>query len=139
MKAQPGRTYALIVEGRVRQVFTADQMLEWHDGLQVVEITDLNPQPTAGAYYRDGMFYPDPGPAPSEYHYLAADYTWQPLDAATVDQMKTSRATSEFEAKIFKAKCLSDLAFRLGKPPGQLTAAEIAAERDRLVAIYKNI
>lgn len=39
--------------------------------------------------------------------------------------------------KRFRAKCISDLAFRLGKPPGQLTAAEIAAERDRIAAIYK--
>lgn len=39
--------------------------------------------------------------------------------------------------RLFRAKCISDLAFRLGKGPGQLTQAEIAAERDRLAAIYK--
>jgi hypothetical protein len=39
--------------------------------------------------------------------------------------------------KLFRAKCISDLAFRLGKAPGQLSAAELAAERDRIAAIYK--
>lgn len=34
--------------------------------------------------------------------------------------------------RVFKAKCLSDLAFRLGKPPGALTLAEIQAERNRI-------
>lgn len=139
MQAIDGRTYALIQEGRVHQVFTRAQLAEWHDALQVIDVTALNPPPAVGAYYVNGVFYPDPGPAPSEYHTLGADVTWQPLDAATMDAMKTNRATTEFEAKFFKAKCISDLAFRLGKPPGQLTAAEIAAERDRLIAIYKQL
>lgn len=41
------------------------------------------------------------------------------------------------EDKLFRAKCVSDLAFRLGKAPGQLTGAELTAERDRLAAIYR--
>lgn len=39
--------------------------------------------------------------------------------------------------RLFKAKAISDLAFRLGKAPGALTPAEIAAERTRIVNIYK--
>lgn len=39
--------------------------------------------------------------------------------------------------KVFRAKCISDLAFRLGKAPGALTAPELAAERDRIAAIFK--
>lgn len=39
--------------------------------------------------------------------------------------------------KLFRAKCLSDLAHRLGKLPGQLTIADIQTERDRIAAIYK--
>ena len=41
---------------------------------------------------------------------------------------------SDFQnwTKIFRAKCLSDLAFRLGKAPGALTLADINAERTRI-------
>lgn len=38
--------------------------------------------------------------------------------------------------KLVRAKAISDLAFRLGKAPGALTAAEIAAERTRISNIY---
>ena len=39
--------------------------------------------------------------------------------------------------KLFRAKCISDLAFRLGKLPGLLTGAELIAERNRIAAIYR--
>lgn len=39
--------------------------------------------------------------------------------------------------KLIKAKFISDLAFRLGKAPGALTAGELTTERNRLAAIYK--
>lgn len=45
-----------------------------------------------------------------------------PLDQADFDNAM----------RIIKAKCVSDLAFRLGKAPGALTAAEIQAERTRI-------
>ena len=49
-----------------------------------------------------------------------------------------ARCRSMFdEDKLFRAKCISDLAFRLGKAPGALTGAELSAERDRIAAIYK--
>ena len=37
--------------------------------------------------------------------------------------------------KLFRAKCVSDLALRLGKAPGALTSAEIQAERARIKSI----
>lgn len=43
------------------------------------------------------------------------------------------------ERRLAKAKMISDLAFRLGKPPAQLTAQELLAERNRIAAIYKNL
>mgnify|MGYP001573017171 CR=1 FL=1 len=39
--------------------------------------------------------------------------------------------------RVLKAKALSDEAYRLGKPPGQLTAQELAAMRQRIANIYK--
>lgn len=39
--------------------------------------------------------------------------------------------------KAFKAKVISDLAFRLGVAPGALTGAQLNAERNRIAAIYK--
>lgn len=39
--------------------------------------------------------------------------------------------------KLIKAKVISDEAYRLGKAPGQLTAAELLAIRNRIAAIYK--
>ena len=46
------------------------------------------------------------------------------------------RTGEEKDDRLFAAKCISDLAFRLGKPPGQLTVTEIKNERDRILAIY---
>jgi hypothetical protein len=51
--------------------------------------------------------------------------------------LDASSAGSFDSMKLIKAKTISDLAFRLGKAPGALTAAEIQAERDRIAAIYK--
>lgn len=41
--------------------------------------------------------------------------------------------------RLLKAKFISDLAWRLGKAPGSLTAQELLAERNRIAAIYKNL
>lgn len=38
--------------------------------------------------------------------------------------------------KLIRAKAISDLAFRLGVAPGALTGAQLAAERNRIAAIY---
>lgn len=39
--------------------------------------------------------------------------------------------------KVLQAKCISDLAWRLGVAPGALTAQQIGNERVRIAAIYK--
>lgn len=41
MKAEIGRLYALIQNGVVCQIFTSAEMPEWHDGLDVRDVTDL--------------------------------------------------------------------------------------------------
>lgn len=57
-----------------------------------------------------------------------------PLTAAELETQCQQRFDAD---KLFRAKCLSDLAFRLGKAPGQLTATDIENERARLAAIYR--
>lgn len=41
MKAQRGKVYALVQGGRAHQIFTIDELPEWHDGLLVLEVTNL--------------------------------------------------------------------------------------------------
>jgi hypothetical protein len=77
-----------------------------------------------------------PGGIPSQ----ADQDTWTAEYEAYLasDAPRIKEAQDGFEAmKLFKAKAISDLAFRLGKSPGALTAEDIRAERDRIVAIYK--
>jgi hypothetical protein len=58
--------------------------------------------------------------------------------AATLDAMKDAEASAIYDPhKALKAVAISNLAARLGKNPGALTPAEIAAERTRVLAIMK--
>lgn len=63
MRAQPEHLYALIQEGAIHQLFTAAELPEWHDGLLVVDITNVDPRPQAGWRYQDGAFT-DPATLP---------------------------------------------------------------------------
>ena len=65
MKALNGHTYAVIVNGRVRQLFTADDLPEWADSsedhthpftLTTVDVTGLDPMPAVDWVYADGAF-----------------------------------------------------------------------------------
>ena len=57
---------------------------------------------------------------------------------ATQDAAKSTEAGQAFDTlKVVQAVALSNLAARLGKAPGALTAADISAERTRIIAIYK--
>lgn len=48
--------------------------------------------------------------------------------------------SSSFEAgKLLKAVVISTEAYRLGKAPGTLTTADLAAAKARIVAIYKGL
>lgn len=82
------------------------------------ELPDNHPDVLAGVVF-------DPGPTLDE---LAADVEGL-LDSGSGPRISWP--------KLFKAKVISELAFRLGKPPAQLTAQEFATERDRIAAIYK--
>ncbi len=66
--------------------------------------------------------------------------TFDPVDPAVVSaQLDVEAATVYDMNRLFKAKVVSDLAFRLSKAPGALTSAEIAAERTRILNIYKSL
>lgn len=61
---------------------------------------------------------------------------------AEVDATKTALVDAAAGAafdfnKLFRAKAVSDLAWRLGVAPAALTPAQIAAERTRILNIYK--
>lgn len=60
--------------------------------------------------------------------------------AAGVAALQDADAAQQFDGnKVMRAKAISDLAWRLGKAPGSLTAPEIAAERLRIITIYKSL
>jgi hypothetical protein len=61
MKAQPGSTYAQIVTGRVRLIFTAAQLPEWNEAhIDVRDVTGITPAPAAGWYVDGDTWSPDP-------------------------------------------------------------------------------
>ncbi|HKQ24079.1 MAG TPA: hypothetical protein VJT81_06520 [Burkholderiales bacterium] len=142
MRAQPGRTYAHILNGRCHSKFTAAELPEWNNDMApAVDITDLNPQPAVRDYYRNGAFIADPGPAPSEYHTLdPATLTWQPLDAPTVDSMKAAQAAREIDAKIQRTVfetlfvLVNDVRVLKGQAP--ITRVQL---RDQMVAFFKTL
>lgn len=60
--------------------------------------------------------------------------------AAAIDAIKDAEAGAAFDTnKTLKAVALSNLGRALGKSPAALTAAEIATERTRILAIYKGL
>lgn len=65
--------------------------------------------------------------------------TAQEISDAAAAQADAAAAQQFDGALMLKAKAISDLAWRLGKAPGALTAAEIAAERTRILNIYKTL
>jgi len=62
MRAEPGKRYTIIQGGRCHWKFDISTLPEWHDGLQVVDITDLPREPDEGDLY-DGVAFSKP-PAP---------------------------------------------------------------------------
>lgn len=91
-------------------------------------------------FYGDEHEHPEAISAPSwaleglNYDQAKADYEARIASG----QDKADAAQSALDGdKLFLAKCVSDLAFRLGKNPGQLTAEELRNERDRIANIYK--
>lgn len=64
MKAVEGKKYALIQNGLVHQLFTIDDLPEWHDDLPVVDVTHIDPI-EVGYLYQEGQFLP-PVPATND-------------------------------------------------------------------------
>lgn len=58
--AEQDHIYAQVLHGAVHWIFTQDQLPEWSDaGFDVVDITELNPQPQQGWLY-DGLAFSKP-------------------------------------------------------------------------------
>jgi hypothetical protein len=56
-QAQPGRTYALLVRGRVHCFFTREELPFWNEEqTPAIDITDADPRPAIGDHYIDGKF-----------------------------------------------------------------------------------
>lgn len=47
-QATEGRTYALVEHDKCHWIFTKEQLPEWADRLTVIDVTDLEVQPTVG-------------------------------------------------------------------------------------------
>ena len=72
MRAETGRTYASISQGKLTLLFTADDLPAWadvsenhahHFVLQVIDVTDLAPPPAVGDLF-DGVAFSTPPPPP---------------------------------------------------------------------------
>lgn len=61
MKAEIGKTYALVQDGKAHQIFTIAELPEWHDGLEVIDVTGLSV--SGGDSYGNGGFYKPPLPS----------------------------------------------------------------------------
>lgn len=74
---------------------------------------------------------------------LAAQITAELPNADQREQLaKDAIQTGEGNVKtlkLLKAICVSNLAWRLNKAPADVTNPELAAERDRIAAIYKTL
>ena len=68
MKADVQKRYALIQDGKCHWKFDITTLPEWHDGLQVVDITDLPAEPDEGDLFDGERFSKPPAlpPAPPE-------------------------------------------------------------------------
>lgn len=59
MKAENGRIYAQVVNGRFHWRFTAAELPEWNnDDCPAIDITDLTPQPEVGWVWNGVSFVP---------------------------------------------------------------------------------
>lgn len=141
MIAEPSRIYLQMVNDRGHWRFTANELPEWNDAqILTVDITDVVPQPGVGWLLRNGVFFPDPGPAPSEYHVLDdATQTWKLRTPQEIDDRKTANANGGLNraeiATIFETlyQVISDVRDLKGQPP--ITRAQL---RDQMITFYKS-
>lgn len=98
MKADPGKTYAQVVDGRVRWLFTADTLPEWNERTLVAIDVTGTPGVAPGWLVVDGEVLAPPAPSLGE----TALRTILELE----DQQKrkvTLRADREFRLGVFEA------------------------------------
>ena len=64
MIAEPGRRYAIIQDGRCHWKFDITTLPACHDGIQTVDITNLQPEPNEGDLF-DGVAFMKPPASPA--------------------------------------------------------------------------
>ena len=69
-KAQVGKNYAQVVDGKCHWIFTSDDLPEWHDDLPVVDVTGQDV--AQGDVWNGSSFEKPPAPAPEQ---IIAQYT----------------------------------------------------------------
>lgn len=95
-KALPGRTYAQIVDGRVRWIFTIDELPEWNDDqAPAIDITELDAPPAIEDRFVDGQFLP----AKTDEELKAQAQAAVQSNLVAIDD-KSIRALREYIAKL---------------------------------------
>lgn len=98
---------------------------------------------TSDAIHMDNVEWLDESTRPTQqeveaaHDRLVAGPTPDEIEAEVVAMLNGGNGQNIDWRKLLKAKFISDLAHRLGKAPGALTAQELGAERNRITAIYK--
>ena len=110
MKAEIGKTYVLVQEGKAHQIFTASTLPEWHDGLTVLDIT--NKDVSIGDNYSNGVFTKSPPPTTeqikqSERNQARADL--EGLDRASLREVIEYIASKADAPATLKARNLAAL------------------------------
>ena len=91
MIAEPGKTYARVVNNVIVEVWDETTMKEWHDNLSYIEVP--NGTVVGQIVLNDSSVAPDPGPRPSEFHDLDLDTGLWVLDP-NEDQRKEDEANN---------------------------------------------
>lgn len=129
-----------MLDGRVHWTFTAADLPQWNDTQHpAVDITDISPAPAVGWLHSKGAFFPDPGPAPDEFHALDnATLTWQPLPAQEMDIKKFAIAGAALQRA--EIETLFEMIFQLVSDVREIKAQPAitrAQLRDQMIAFYK--
>ena len=116
MKAEPGKTYAQIIDNKVRWIFTSAELPEWRDDAFVVhDITDLDPQPQAGWSLVGDTLQAPPAPTLTE------------LKAARRAEFNKRRESATAAGVAYGGKTIDTDPVSIQKINGAVTMAVIAA------------
>jgi hypothetical protein len=137
MTAEPGRTYAQILGGKLHWIFTVNDLPEWaEDGefaIQVIDVTDLDPAPQVGWLWNGSTFSEPPVPVPhvvSRFQAKAALLAAGYLPA--VEAMMANPATPEI-AKLAWAEAIE---FRRTSPTVTAMGAALGLDDAALDALF---